>query len=412
MDYQKLIKKIQKEKNNLIKRVVFINFDYNNICKKYYNIQNDPNNYCEDLLKTKMKEILHDNESIPINNKWIKVINYYKYDEALPIEYTIDNELINKMKKYNNYYKIYVSKGYDLSKLYKYNATQYLKFFIVFDPSDKKNFVIFYTSYSVLNALKTNISIYLGEEKITNLNKFLNLNGLSVKLLGIYRGITSKNIPEVKNIKNDLVMEFINNNNIKIEIEKEKNLIKSNKISHNGSTLIINLNTNQNIKKLIESYKGLSYNNIIFKTFDNINVTTQIPFKLQNIDKKFFEPSYGSQYGKIYLIYDKEYKHFYFGSTMDPMSIRLCNHKQTISNNERYYAKIINTLGVNNFFCIIVEYIDTLDLEELRKRENYYIKKYDAKNKNIGGMNIVDADFLTRNHLIRKSFAKKHFKNK
>lgn len=402
-DYQEIIKQGENKKKDLISRLKSVNTNYLNICKEYDTKINMMNNFDEGAINEKIKDIMYDNEYTLDDNddsNWTKMENYYKCDNILPIEYTIDDLLINKMKMYNKLCELYTSKGYDIKKLYKSIPTSYLKIYIVYDDNNKKDFAIFCTMNSILSALKRNISYYLKDDKNNNLSKFKNLDGLCVKILGIYRGINIRSMDKLKKIKEEFTNEYIKTN----DIEKKELIDKK------DAKLIINLNTNECIKKLVESYDNddnIDYDNITFKSYNNINVTTQIPFKLQCINKKFIEPHIGFKYAKIYLIYDKDYKHFYFGSTKNSMSSCLSGHKHAVSKNEKYYTKIINKLNINNFFCIIIEYIDNMDHRAIRKRVDHYIQKYDATNKNIGGMNIIDLESYGRDYfLIKYSMSK------
>ena len=84
------------------------------------------------------------------------------------------------------------------------------------------------------------------------------------------------------------------------------------------------------------------------------------------------------QLAKIYKIVNLEDGRTYFGSTCDPLlSKRMSKHRAA----KRRFNREIGDLSVCKIY--LVEEYPCLDIEQLRKRERYYIENFPCINKNI-----------------------------
>ena len=101
------------------------------------------------------------------------------------------------------------------------------------------------------------------------------------------------------------------------------------------------------------------------------------------------EPKTTSTYqrGKIYLFTNLNYDLIYYGSTCQPPSNRMSDHRQRYKSHiEGKYGKvgvfdIFDTCGVGNCKIELVEDCPCESKEPLERREGYYIRNNDCVNK-------------------------------
>jgi len=83
--------------------------------------------------------------------------------------------------------------------------------------------------------------------------------------------------------------------------------------------------------------------------------------------------------GKVYCIRNTINDKIYVGSTIQGLSVRMAEHRRRSKKNNNmkiYFA--LRELGVNNFYIELIENYDCKTKEELRAREQYYIRLYDC----------------------------------
>ena len=97
------------------------------------------------------------------------------------------------------------------------------------------------------------------------------------------------------------------------------------------------------------------------------------------------------QNGMIYKITDNGYTKCYYGSTINILSKRLDNHKQSYKawkNNKANKCTVYNLFeefGIENCKIELVELFPCNSRIELEKKEGEYIRNNDCLNKNIAG---------------------------
>ena len=78
----------------------------------------------------------------------------------------------------------------------------------------------------------------------------------------------------------------------------------------------------------------------------------------------------------------------YVGSTTQPLSKRMAYHREDAKREKHkhrtFYLKI-NEIGIENFYIELIEDCPCETLEQLRKREGYYIRKMGTLNHKIAG---------------------------
>ena len=95
--------------------------------------------------------------------------------------------------------------------------------------------------------------------------------------------------------------------------------------------------------------------------------------------------------GRIYKITDIGYNECYIGSTVQPLSRRLANHraKYTLYNKGQHHNvsvfRLFDKYSVENCKIELVEHYPCKDKEELQKREGYWIENTDCVNKCVAG---------------------------
>jgi len=94
------------------------------------------------------------------------------------------------------------------------------------------------------------------------------------------------------------------------------------------------------------------------------------------------------KHGKIYKIYGKNHDMVYYGSTCKPICNRKAEHKNDFKRFEEGKNKkkttSFNILKTGDYIFELVQNFPCNNKEELREREDYYIKNFPCINKNRG----------------------------
>jgi hypothetical protein len=91
--------------------------------------------------------------------------------------------------------------------------------------------------------------------------------------------------------------------------------------------------------------------------------------------------------GKIYKITDNNFTKVYYGSTVQPLSKRMVQHRTdyTLKKNNCSSHMLFDEFGIDNCQIILVEKATCNDKEELRRLEGGYIQNNECVNKRIAG---------------------------
>jgi hypothetical protein len=92
--------------------------------------------------------------------------------------------------------------------------------------------------------------------------------------------------------------------------------------------------------------------------------------------------------GKIYKIISSECDLVYYGSTVDPLNVRLIKHKSSYKcylEGKKNYITSFEIIHKGNYEIVLVENYPCNSKEELRLREGEYIKNNECVNKFIPG---------------------------
>lgn len=225
----------------------------------------------DDKYEKIMDKIMNNKEKTPSidDNKWKKINNYYIIDDYEPIEYTIDNRLINDMNKYNELY-IKMDGKY---RIKKEKQTGIIKLYMIY-KEDESIYSINTTSGSIIRAIKLNLSKSL-RGGTSNLNIFINdLENVKIKSLVFIKGLNSiTNKKELGEIKKHYEKQFVNKTNNKktvdecyLVVEKIISNIERKCKKNNIITSVIYQITKNNKK-----YIGLSFNDITDEDIFNLN---------------------------------------------------------------------------------------------------------------------------------------------
>ena len=91
------------------------------------------------------------------------------------------------------------------------------------------------------------------------------------------------------------------------------------------------------------------------------------------------------QHGKIYKVVDTGYNLCYYGSTVQPLSKRLCDHKMSYRCRGKIRSctiyKIFDEYGVDNCKIELVELYPCNSKEELQRKEGEFIKNNECVNR-------------------------------
>jgi ATP-dependent helicase YprA (DUF1998 family) len=92
--------------------------------------------------------------------------------------------------------------------------------------------------------------------------------------------------------------------------------------------------------------------------------------------------------GKIYKIISSECDLVYYGSTVDPLNVRLNIHKGTYNmylKGNHHYVTSFGIIEKGNYEIVLVENYPCNSKKELRLREGEYIKNNQCVNHNVAG---------------------------
>lgn len=218
------------------------------------------------MIINKMDNILKDNEWIPNLNdiqwKHIKNENYKIYQNPPNIEYTINDNIINQVKKYNKLYQQIKSK---IKQKEKINNIKITKIYIVYN-NENTLFEISYTTNTILHSIKLSLNKYLSNDP-SLFDNFMTLKGLKIKLLECILGnITKKELmdkkKEYKEIYDKQKINLPKNNIKKYCIETIKNISYDISLSYEKNITCYIYEFNNNFKKYISG----SFNKITKKT--------------------------------------------------------------------------------------------------------------------------------------------------
>ena len=85
--------------------------------------------------------------------------------------------------------------------------------------------------------------------------------------------------------------------------------------------------------------------------------------------------------GKIYKIIDNTNGNIYIGSTTQPLSKRLTDHKADLK--KKYCCSSFEIIKNDNYSIILIEEVNCENKEQLLRAERYHIENNDCINKNI-----------------------------
>lgn len=250
-----------------------------------------------------MDKLMEDDEYVPDHEEddWKKIDDYYIIEDFKSIEYTINKELIEDMKEYNDLYSKVIEKDKKENKKFnnKFNKNDNMIFRIyVIYKNDNSNFTINATSTSVYEAVKINLRRLLRGIS-SNLNMFMNeIEGTKIKVLAFVKGTDDNQKGKLKDIKNHYTELFgksfepNNNKNIRLECHEimEKMLEKDKEI-HNYDiddveTYIYEFYNTKSKKKYIGiNLKKINIDKDKDKLFEEIKRYNK---KLKNMNSTFF----------------------------------------------------------------------------------------------------------------------------
>ena len=111
---------------------------------------------------------------------------------------------------------------------------------------------------------------------------------------------------------------------------------------------------------------------------------------------------------QIYKIVDTGYNKCYFGSTCESLSQRMARHRHNYSSYQRkkhkyvYSFQLFDEFGLDNCKIELIENFPCKSVEELHRREGYYIRKFDCVNKVIAGRTDEQYREDNREHILMK----------
>jgi len=219
-------------------------------------------------------------ESTRTKSKWRKEKNYYMYLDPPSIEYTVDDNMINRMKEYNELYK--------KAKNFVPNIEQ-SKTFKIFKIYNNTKKVYGYTSMSILRYIKSNLQRWLRGVD-SPFSEFKKVSGVKVKLVAVVNGASKTDLAEIKNeldskIANLNIDEVINSYK-KIVKKLNDRLVKKvafiytmtnrdNNMVYVGASEAP-IDKNKLIKQIIKKHKEVPTGEYNIKTVRKIMYTTKI----------------------------------------------------------------------------------------------------------------------------------------
>ena len=94
------------------------------------------------------------------------------------------------------------------------------------------------------------------------------------------------------------------------------------------------------------------------------------------------------QHGKIYKVLNNVDDDCYVGSTTQPLSKRMASHRKCmncVAKRDRILYTKMRDLGVGNFYIELIEEYPCDNVEQLRKREGYFIRELGTLNHVVAG---------------------------
>jgi len=105
--------------------------------------------------------------------------------------------------------------------------------------------------------------------------------------------------------------------------------------------------------------------------------------------------------GKIYCIRNNINDKIYIGSTIQSLSSRMGSHRRDSLKNVTYKIyQAFNELGVDNFYIELIENYDCKTKEELRAREQHFIRLHNSLNNGYNGRCAIP-DEIRKNDIIQ-----------
>ena len=109
---------------------------------------------------------------------------------------------------------------------------------------------------------------------------------------------------------------------------------------------------------------------------------------------------------KIYKVVDNSYTMCYYGSTVQPLSKRISNHRMHYKlfgegkfNHRLTVFDIFDAHGAENCKIELIEEFPCESKEQLNKREGFYIQNNECVNKVIAGQTLAEWKSANREHL-------------
>jgi len=116
--------------------------------------------------------------------------------------------------------------------------------------------------------------------------------------------------------------------------------------------------------------------------------------------------------GKIYCIRNKVNDKVYVGSTIQSLSQRLSSHRREARFKNRYQLhNAFHQLGFDNFYIELIENYNCDTKEELKAREQHYIRLYDCFNNGYNSRCATTDEIKQEEIKIRKAKDNKEYYN-
>lgn len=103
--------------------------------------------------------------------------------------------------------------------------------------------------------------------------------------------------------------------------------------------------------------------------------------------------------GRVYKIENDVDDQLYIGSTIQKLSSRMTGHRAKVYQGSTFGVhKHMRELGVGHFKIILIEMLEECTKEQLRARENHFIKQFDTVKNGLNGKYEVDSCVHGRKH--------------